>query len=266
MSELRVVLTAGYDKAPHVMTLAELLRRNGTRVDGLVVVTPYSVKRFRSLVKQRGPRFLKDAAKKLMGRGKRAQGENALLELMKEKEIETGSLRSWAQKHGVSYQSVKSLNDSEAIGFVQEKQPDWVVYGGGGILHNPFIDAAGGRILNAHAGPLPEIRGMNACEWSLLLGHTTAVTIHLINRGIDTGGVISMHPFSVQFSDTVDEIRSRSVATGVEALYNTLLNPPDSIPGPTRDAGASRQCFTMAPAMKELLEVRLNQQAITSTN
>jgi methionyl-tRNA formyltransferase len=28
---------------------------------------------------------------------------------------------------------------------------------------------------------------MNACEWALLLGHAPAVTIHLIDRGIDTG-------------------------------------------------------------------------------
>ena len=269
MSNTRILLTAGYDKAPHVLTLVELLRREKVEIAGLLVVTPYSVKRLRSLIRQRGPRFLKSAVQRLMGRNKKSNGarhQDALHALMEENDIKDGSLRSWARTYGVPYQTVKSLNDSSSIDFVNIVQPDWVVYGGGGILHNAFIDSANGRILNAHAGPLPDIRGMNACEWSMLLGHKTAVTIHLINRGIDTGGVISTNPFPVRFSDTIDEIRSRSVATGVEALYKTLLNPPETVPEPTKEAGASRQCFTMAPAIRELLEMRLRKQAITKSN
>ncbi|MCS3663479.1 folate-dependent phosphoribosylglycinamide formyltransferase PurN [Salinibacter ruber] len=154
-----------------------------------------------------------------------------------------------------------SINDEEAVGTVAAADADWVIYGGGGILSESFIDAADGRILNAHSGPLPEVRGMNACEWSLLLGYEPAVTIHLINHGIDTGGVISEHPVPVRDGDSVEHFRKRAVALGVEALCQTVLDPPEQLPEPRRDAATHRQCFVLAPALRELLEKRLAQGA-----
>lgn len=266
MKTPRVLVTAGFDRAPHVLTLVELLRRKETQIEGIMVVTPYSIKRLRFLIRQRGPSFLKSAVRRLLGGRKKPKpgpqskgSRDALAGMMNDHGITATSLRKWARTHEVPYQTVNSINDPDVVAWVEDVQPDWVVYGGGGILHNAFIDAAKGRILNAHAGPLPEIRGMNACEWSILLGYNPAVTIHLINRGIDTGGILSMHPFPVHGNDTIEHIRSRSVATGVEAMYHTLLNPPESIPEPAIRADASRQCYTIAPALREILEQRIGQ-------
>jgi methionyl-tRNA formyltransferase len=183
------------------------------------------------------------------------------MRLYEKHEIERQPLSSWAKSHDVPFQSVTSINDEEAVGAVAAADADWVIYGGGGILRESFIDAADGRILNAHSGPLPEVRGMNACEWSLLLGHKPAVTIHLVNHGIDTGGIISEHPVPVRDEDSVEHLRKRAVAIGVEALCQTVLDPPGQLPEPRTDAATHRQCFVLAPALRELLEKRLAQGA-----
>jgi methionyl-tRNA formyltransferase len=152
---------------------------------------------------------------------------------------------------------VKSFDAPEASSFVSESAPDWVVYGGGGILPPAFIDAAGGRILNAHAGPLPAIRGMNAIEWSLLLDYDPTVTVHVIDRGIDTGAALTWHPVPVQPGDTIEKLRMRSVAIGVEALFQILQHPPSAVG--SAEPATQRQCFILAPALRELLDRRLSE-------
>ncbi len=263
MSTPHVILTAGFNRARNVLAVAELLRRRNVCIEGLLVVSPYSWRRFRTYVRREGLDAVWNAVPRLVGwedsAKKDEEAPDPLMQLYEEHDIEKQSLSSWAKSHDVPFQSVTSINDEEAVGAVEAADVDWVIYGGGGILRESFIDAADGLILNAHSGPLPEVRGMNACEWSLLLGYEPAVTIHLINHGIDTGGIISEHPVPVRDEDSVEHLRKRAVAIGVEALYQTVLDPPEQLPEPRTDAATHRQCFVLAPALRELLEKRLAQ-------
>jgi len=177
---------------------------------------------------------------------------------MRYHEINYSSISEWCRKNNVLKLTVKSLNDHATISFIRNNQPDWVIYGGGGILKDEFISASNGKILNAHSGPLPEIRGMNACEWSILLGYEPAVTIHLINRGIDTGGIIKKYPIMRAAGDTIEILRNRCVVEGITGLFETVMNPPAKLPEPDHKASSFRQCYVMAPALKELLEKKLS--------
>ena len=128
--------------------------------------------------------------------------------------------------------------------------------GGGGILKLPFINAAEGRILNAHSGPLPEIRGMNACEWSLLLGLPTEMTIHVIDQGIDTGPVLETIPIEVEPGDDVETLRSKCAVLGVEGLLRAADRIHD-LPESRPQGELGLQCFVLAPALRELLDWKL---------
>ena len=250
-----ICLTSGFDKALHVIATAELLRRQNVEVKGIFVVSPYSFRRLRSYVRQRGAKFIVNAAKRLTGLN--GQQKNLVDEFLRENEIRETSLKKWATKHGVSYHSASTLNDAQTVDSLRLHDPDWVVYGGGGIVKQNFIDAVEGKILNSHAGPLPAVRGMNAFEWSILLDQAPHVTIHLINRGIDTGGIIKQIPIPIFQGDCVNIIRSRYTVIGVRELVNTVLNPPTTLPPANRPI--SRQCFMLTPAMHELLQLKLDQ-------
>ena len=251
---MRLILTAGHDRAPHVAALAELLRREGHTVAAILVVSPYSLTRLRGLARQRGRGFLGEAARKLAGRGGGAG--DPLDDFLAEAGIAERSLRRWARAHGAAYHRVPDLNAPAAVCAARASRADGVIYGGGGILRAPFLDAVDGRVLNAHAGPLPHVRGMNACEWALLLGHAPAVTIHLIDRGIDTGAVLESIPVPVEPGDTVDRLRARTAVLGVQGLVRAA--PRLAGPLPAVGGGApSRQCFVLAPVLRELLEARL---------
>lgn len=256
-----VLITAGFDKAPHAVALAELLLRDGFEVSGVLVVSPFSIRRVRSMLRQHGAFFILRSLKRLFGIGggsmKKSLGhENSISRLKAREKLKHTSLRRWAREHGITYQCVSSINDDVSTDFVSKSSSDWVVYAGGGILRNRFIDAANGCILNAHSGPLPEIRGMNACEWSLLLGQKPGVTIHMINRGIDTGSIMKFFPLPMKVGDTIEDLRSRCVALGVEGIRE-VLNDIEAIDPKEVDPVVSRQCFVLSAPLKKLLEGRL---------
>lgn len=253
----RLVLTAGFDRAPNVVALAELLTRAGHSIALVLVVSPYNPRRLRRLMRQQGRGFPIRAARRLLGRSSGNRDGAPLDRFLADKAIGHTSLKNWCAANGVRRQNVSDLNSERAIELLRDASADGVVYGGGGILHDGFIEAARGRILNAHDGPMPEIRGMNACEWSLLLGLPPGVTIHVIDRGIDTGPVLDHLPLAVHPGETIERLRSRCTVLEIEGLVRNA-DRIDDLPSPEEATGDnSLQCFVLADALRELLAARL---------
>ena len=62
------------------------------------------------------------------------------------------------------------------------------------IFPRAVIASVPGGILNVHPGPLPGYRGLFAPFWQVLEGEPElAATLHLVDRGIDTGAVLAEH-------------------------------------------------------------------------
>jgi folate-dependent phosphoribosylglycinamide formyltransferase PurN len=247
----RLALTAGFDRAPHAILLADRLREAGHEVAAVLVVNPYSVRRLRALTRQRGRGFARGAARRLLGRDA-AEDDPLAAELAGQ--TRHRSLRSWCRENGVPHRVVSDLNSKRAVETLREARPDGVVYAGGGILGDAFIEAARGRVLNAHSGRMPEIRGMNAAEWSLLLNVPLAVTIHLIDGGIDTGPILERIDVPVAGADTIGVVRARCALAGVDGLVRAADRVEALPEGREPGAADSLQCFVLAPALREILE------------
>lgn len=262
---MKLTITAGFDKSLPALLMAERLRSKGHEIVSVIVVSPFSVKRLRQLLLSRGISGVKKALGKMFKgvENSGTSGSNPLQTLKQQHQITTNSLKTWCRKHSVSYQLVKSINDQIAINAIHTAGTEMLVYGGGGILHKAIIDSVNGYVINPHAGPLPEIRGMNAIEWATLLGERQTITVHLIDTGIDTGRLISESVVPATPNDNIDSLRSKAVATGVCALTDALdgINAPSDIK--TQDnpgAIAGRQCYPMSQVMQELLAKKLELQ------
>jgi hypothetical protein len=263
MSPARVVITAGHDRSEPSEALAELLRRDGIRIAGILTVSVLNLRRFRALARQRGlSAVLRRAREALASRGAgagaaRDDRPDPLREFLGRHNIRTRGLRRWCRLHRVPVWNVADLNSPAAIAAIRAAAPDAVVYTGGGILRRQFIGAAG-RVLNAHAGPLPEIRGMNAAEWAALLGERSEVTVHHIDAGIDTGSVVRAYSYDRSACMSVPELRATAVVRGLEGLREVVgqLGCREAVQH-AEDARPSRQCFIMAAAIRELLDRRL---------
>jgi phosphoribosylglycinamide formyltransferase-1 len=87
------------------------------------------------------------------------------------------------------------------------------------LLRKPFFERFAGRIVNTHSAPLPAFPGAHPIEDVLAAGvDESAATVHWVDEGIDTGGVIAAERVPVLEDDTVETLRTR-----VQAVEHRLL-------------------------------------------
>jgi methionyl-tRNA formyltransferase len=103
------------------------------------------------------------------------------------------------------------------------------------------------------------VRGMNACEWSLLLDQAPAVSVHYIDRGIDTGPLVETIPLSVQSGATIGSLREQCAVVGIEGLRRNARALHEPIPARDPACASHKQVYTLAPALREILECRLRE-------
>ncbi|SFQ46867.1 formyl transferase [Hymenobacter arizonensis] len=87
---------------------------------------------------------------------------------------------------------VASVNSPECIAELQRMQPDVVVVNGTRIIAKKVLQAVSCPFLNTHAGITPLYRGVHGGYWALANNDEAhcGVSIHLVDAGIDTGGIV----------------------------------------------------------------------------
>jgi len=85
-----------------------------------------------------------------------------------------------------------SVNDSACIAKLQELKPDIVLVNGTRILSSKLLEAIPAIFINMHAGITPQYRGVHGAYWALVQNDRDhcGVTVHLVDKGIDTGGIL----------------------------------------------------------------------------
>jgi len=163
-----------------------------------------------------------------------------------------------AREAGVAVLRVGDLNGAAASEAVRRRAVRVVVNAGGGLFRRGLLEAVPGGILNAHMGPLPRFRGMNALEWSLLEGAPPTVSLHLVAAGIDTGDVIAREPIPRREGDGIAALRARYVAVAVELVAAHLgAVAAGTAARQAQRRGDGRQYFAMHPRLAQVVEARL---------
>jgi len=110
-------------------------------------------------------------------------------------------LRALKQEHGLREQAlppdrtlhVASVNSPECIAALQELRPDVVVVNGTRIIAKRVLTSVPCPFINTHAGITPLYRGVHGGYWALANDDAAhcGVSVHLVDAGIDTGGIIA---------------------------------------------------------------------------
>jgi len=95
-------------------------------------------------------------------------------------------------------QTIKKTGDSYEIyskkinlSFLKEKEIDFIIsYGYQHIVEKEIIQKYKNSIINLHISFLPFNRGSHPNLWSHMEGTPSGISIHQIDEGIDTGGII----------------------------------------------------------------------------
>jgi methionyl-tRNA formyltransferase len=88
---------------------------------------------------------------------------------------------------------VLSVNAPECIALLQELNPDVVVVNGTRIIAKRVLTSVPCTFINTHAGITPLYRGVHGGYWALANDDAAhcGVSVHLVDAGIDTGGIIA---------------------------------------------------------------------------
>lgn len=85
-----------------------------------------------------------------------------------------------------------TLNGQVMLSHLSGLAPDVILLGGVGVVREKVIKSAKLGVLNAHPGIVPYYRGNYVVHWTILGRDPIGVTVHLVDRGIDTGKVLSI--------------------------------------------------------------------------
>jgi methionyl-tRNA formyltransferase len=100
---------------------------------------------------------------------------------------------------------VASVNDEETVALLASLRPAVVVVQGTRIIAARVLNSVDCPVINLHAGITPRYRGVHGGYWALAEQHPEWVgtTVHLVDPGIDTGGILAQATFEVTSEDSI---------------------------------------------------------------
>jgi methionyl-tRNA formyltransferase len=154
---------------------------------------------------------------------------------------------------------VQNINDAGCVEFIQERSPDILAVCGTTVLKPATFTLTPKGAVNIHTGITPEYRSADPIFWALYRGEPekVGVTIHYIDKGIDTGAIIQQQTVPVYANDSLGTIYVRCVRKGAE-LYSTALADiaNGSVTTITRTGVASRAFLSVDLGMAQYLLFR----------
>lgn len=134
---------------------------------------------------------------------------------------------------------VSSVNAEETRQLLHGLAPRLVVVNGTRIIGEETLQVVNAPVINMHAGITPMFRGVHGAYWALVEQRPDLVgtTIHYVDRGIDTGRIISQRTCAVTAADSFVTYPYLQLAAGIPALIEAaryLVNGGEPI-GVKRD-------------------------------
>jgi folate-dependent phosphoribosylglycinamide formyltransferase PurN len=172
------------------------------------------------------------------------------------------NLHDVARAHGFPLVTCSDQNSPRALAQLEQWSPDLAIFTGGNILRDNVLSVARLGVLNAHLALLPEIRGMSSPEWSLLCGVPLGITIHFMDRGIDTGPILLRREFTPgDKCDSLTDLRTRMIAEGIELIAEAVAGLDRGTLSALAQAEREidRQFFVMHERLKGVATQRLKK-------
>lgn len=156
--------------------------------------------------------------------------------------------------------TVNNFNDAQSEHLMKEVEPDLIILGGARIIRKNIIAIPKIGILNAHPGLLPKYRGVDVIPWAIHNGDPVGVTVHFIDEGIDTGGIVGQKIVEMEQGDTfgslmkkANDIAGKLVCDAVMAFLETGHIP---VQPQTKESG--KQYYRMPVKLHQETAQKLN--------
>jgi folate-dependent phosphoribosylglycinamide formyltransferase PurN len=255
---MRVVVTSAYSQSFHAVAQIHGLAQQGHQVVMCLNVSVVNFKRFKAYLRNMGWKKLWRMATNRLSMGRTgspmAKEIAPMTDYLTRHGIPSRTVQQACRATGARHVKVKSLNAPECLAILREANADLVVYAGGGLLQKEFLDIPRLGVVNAHGGPLPQFRGMDAVNWPLLHGVNPAITVHYVDPGVDTGPIILQNRITADSWQDIFAQRGQATCVAVESLLQGVSRiAAGTARAQPQDLKAGRRFPTMAEPLIQVL-------------
>ena len=142
------------------------------------------------------------------------------------------------------------LRDPEPMSQLERWQPDVIVVAAfGQILRQNVLDLPVFGCINIHASLLPRWRGAAPIQAAIRAGdRQTGITIMRMDRGVDTGPILSQLALDIDPQDTAQSLSARLAVLGADLLRDTL---PGYLGGEVQPVEQDSSQMSLAPMLRK---------------
>lgn len=119
---------------------------------------------------------------------------------------------------------VSSVNEEKVIQEIAQLNPSVIIVNGTRIISKKFLNQISCPIINTHTGITPKYRGVHGGYWALVNNDVAnfGVTIHLIDKGIDTGNILYQNRAIPTAQDNFCTYPILQLGSGISNLVNAV--------------------------------------------
>lgn len=138
---------------------------------------------------------------------------------------------------------VSSINDPEVMDALRSSAPAAVGVIGTSIIRPQVLGCVEAPVINIHSGWTPNYRGSHGAYWAVVkndLEHC-GVTVHLVDAGIDTGGILRRETIMPDADDNVYSLVAKQAVCGATPFSKCLqLAVEGQLPSPIKESAKGK--------------------------
>ena len=137
--------------------------------------------------------------------------------------LDTQKIDYSSLKFNIPKTYVDDINSDESAIIIKSLHPDIIITRASALLGKQIFMVARLSTLNIHFGIIPEFRGggnFYAIRNNQI--KEVGVSVHCIDKGIDTGGLIDQDRITLDENDDLGSVGAKSLVLGVSLLLKTL--------------------------------------------
>lgn len=121
---------------------------------------------------------------------------------------------------------VASINSNQTIDILRNVDADVIVVNGTRIITNNVLECVEAPFINTHSGITPKYRGVHGGYWALASNdkENCGVTVHLVDKGIDTGAVLYQGLINITDDDNFNSYPYLQIAVAIPLMKNAISN------------------------------------------
>ena len=125
--------------------------------------------------------------------------------------------------------NIDSINSPQALALIQARNPKVIIVNGTRIVKREILNGTKATFINTHQGITPLYRGAHGAYWALHEGDPAhcGVTVHLVDEGIDTGGILGQKIITPEKQDNFATYPYLQTAAALEILVSSVTDALD---------------------------------------